>query len=618
VIHPPEELLGATDFRDDKLRDASWLIELVKQTGYVLELLEAAQASLDKGWGRRRDPGLWPLMLLAFSMSDSVDLRPWHDATTPELWRTAGFLGKPPYGTVYDRFVEMEQIWQQIEAAAGRLIQQGKRHDPRVGQDLHIDSTEAETNAAVVHDYANCDACPSWVREQARTKQAAAEAARITANENRAAGIQESPQESRKRRRERNRAIRRRPVGERPARASSEEAKTVRQAENTLPVEEVETVREDQVESLGVSADGVLRFRNRKTGHVYRLADATAGVRAYQTADGDLKKYWPGFLNTKAVCHFVKAPTVVRVYAASRNEHDIYDEMLNASIAQMGGELPEAVVADRGFSHQKVFRRNTELGIASVIDWRAVNASDYRRDHESHDRHGIKRCDHCGGPTKFVRFHTNNGKPRLWVKCAGGVATPGCAKVQTISCSRDWKLLLPLWRTDVIYFELKTSHNAMEAVHGYWRSRYNVAPNCFKMRPKRTGVAWQQLRASAALLVEWMRICYRAGWLGTARVVQRARRAAERRTLGRACRFSELGQEALDGLRASRRATGLSEPYGPQAATLANDETLRLPPSERPGATRRGSELSRRRAQNERRRARARGSGSQPRNRGSG
>jgi hypothetical protein len=365
-------------------------------------------------------------------------------------------------------------------------------------------------------------------------------------------------------------------------------------------------VREDQVESLGVSADGILRFRNRKTGHVYRLADASAGVRAYQTANGDLKKYWPGFFNTKSVCHFVKAPIVVRVYSASLNEHEAYDDMLDASIAQMGGELPEAVVADRGLSHEPVFRRNSKLGIASVIDWRAVNGSDYRRDYETHDRHGVKRCDHCGGPTKFVRFHTNNGKPRLWVKCLRG-ETEACAKVQTISCSKDWKLLLPLWRTDVIYFELKTGHDAMEAVHGYWRSRYNVAPNCFKMRPKRTGLAWQQLRASAALVVEWMRICYRAGWLGTARVVQRMRRAAERRTLGRAYRFSELGQEALDSLLASRRATGLDDPYGAKAT----DETLRLPPSERSGATRRGSELSRRRA-------RSRGSGRQPRNRGSG
>jgi hypothetical protein len=108
-----------------------------------------------------------------------------------------------------------------------------------------------------------------------------------------------------------------------------------------------------------------------------------------------------------------------------------------------------------------------------------------------------------------------------------------------------------------------------------------------------------------------MRICYRAGWLGMARVVQRARAAAERRTLGRAHRFTELGQEALDSLLSSRSASGLDDAYGPQAAALAADETLRLPPSERPGAKRRGSELSRRRA-------RSRGSGHKPRKRSSG
>lgn len=39
-----------------------------------------------------------------------------------------------------------------------------------------------------------------------------------------------------------------------------------------------------------------------------------------------------------------------------------------------------------------------------------------------------------------------------------------------------------------------------------------VAPDCLALRPKRPGIAWQQLRSSAAVLIEWLRVLRRAGW----------------------------------------------------------------------------------------------------------
>jgi len=120
--------------------------------------------------------------------------------------------------------------------------------------------------------------------------------------------------------------------------------------------------------------------------------------------------------------------------------------------------------------------------------------------------------------------------------------------------------------------------------------------------PKRIGIEWQQLRASAALLIEWTRICHREGWLASAWPAQRERRSAGRRAVRRAYRFPELGQEALDSLLARRRASGLNEPYGPEAVAVYGDAANPLPPSERPGAGRVGSVSSRRRrAQNSRR-----------------
>ncbi len=47
--------------------------------------------------------------------------------------------------------------------------------------------------------------------------------------------------------------------------------------------------------------------------------------------------------------------------------------------------------------------------------------------------------------------------PRIWFDCMVG-ATPGCTRTQSISCATDWRLLVPLWRTDSLYHELKESH----------------------------------------------------------------------------------------------------------------------------------------------------------------
>jgi hypothetical protein len=45
------------------------------------------------------------------------------------------------------------------------------------------------------------------------------------------------------------------------------------------------------------------------------------------------------------------------------------------------------------------------------------------------------------------------------------------------------------------------------------RDRYRIDPDCMRLRPKRIGAGWQQLRASAAVVSEWLRVCFRQGWL---------------------------------------------------------------------------------------------------------
>lgn len=92
----------------------------------------------------------------------------------------------------------------------------------------------------------------------------------------------------------------------------------------------------------------------------------------------------------------------------------------------------------------------------------------------------------------------------------------GRPREQRIACS-DYRALLPMWRDDPIYMELK-GDNPKEGPNDYWRDRYrDAAKGNPQSTPKRLGRAWQQLRANAALLVEWIRIAFRKGWLGSAR-----------------------------------------------------------------------------------------------------
>jgi hypothetical protein len=126
-------------------------------------------------------------------------------------------------------------------------------------------------------------------------------------------------------------------------------------------------------------------------------------------------------------------------------------------------------------------------------------------------------------------------------------------------------LLIPLWRTDAIYHELEQSHQNYERVHHHWRDRYLVAGDTLANRPKRRGRGWQELRAQAALVAEWLMIAFREGWLGSAR-----------RNKKSPANMSKVGEKGAKGLKRFRAYAGLRKPYG------ANAEALGLGPLEPP------------------------------------
>jgi hypothetical protein len=177
-----------------------------------------------------------------------------------------------------------------------------------------------------------------------------------------------------------------------------------------------------------------------------------------------------------------------------------------------------------------------------------------------------------GAVTEFVRF-SPSPSPRIWFRCADGT-TANCSGVESIACSHDWKALLPVWRTSETYLSLRNSHSNFERVHFHWRTRYCVAAATHEMRPKRIGLPWQKLRASGALLIEWLRILSRNGWMGSAR-----------RNNSRAKRTE--AQQSVTSLLAPRLRNGLLNPYGPKAVELRARWTPgKRSASDRPGITR--------------------------------
>ncbi len=296
--------------------------------------------------------------------------------------------------------------------------------------------------------------------------------------------------------------------------ASSSPRWTPRPAERELAAHEPARVE--------VVQRGNRRIKRVKVGDCwYRTLDIDAGIRAYMGPRG-ARRFWHGYYSQKTVCHFTGGVVFPGVCSASRQEYDLFEDVYD-NVCRIAGAPPQTAIGDKGYSVASAFRKCTINGTAPVFPWRPGNGNLTRHDHPTHDRHGVPRCKHRGAPTHFVRFSPGSPttpaerrKPRLWVRCLYGT-TPACANDQTISCATDWKLLVPLWRTDALYHELKESHSSYEAIHDWWRDRYKVAADDFGIRPKVRSMGFHRLRANVAALVEWLRICHREGWLGSAR-----------------------------------------------------------------------------------------------------
>lgn len=486
----PSRLTGAIDNSLARWQD---LLDLIEAHPTLWEGLSTSTL-LGKTEGRPRMPGEWAIAFLLFANSAEREMERWYRSTSMDMWVRLGFVQFPSYKAVYKNFVQLEEHPEAFRAVAATLVQIAvEESGGKVGHAVHVDGTEAETNSRLVHDcYGHeLDTCQKRVKT--------------------------------------------------PARATNADARSERHqmAEDVPTDDDLFGATEDS----GADERGL---RVKVNGCWYVLSDVEAGIRAYTKNDGTLKKFWAGYYNLKAVDHYTGGVLAVHVTHASMQEHVGYVD-LYSQIKEQIGATPRAIVADRGFSIEKVFEMHTRDGVASVIPWRKHWHEDARRDYDRYDRHGIPTCKHCGGEGKFIRFKHDAAPsmhPRLWFTCARPVDKQ-CESHQSIQCSVDWRLLLPLWRTSPAYQVLRASHQSYEPAHHRWRERYAVGGDTKADRPKRRGLGVQQLRASASLVIEWLTICHRQGWLpGGAVINNRAEKVLSKHQAASYCARLVASREA--------------------------------------------------------------------------
>jgi hypothetical protein len=559
---PPERLKGATDYsKHDDLRGSLNTVMLAKdEAAWVSDALGVA-CNLEVNHGRKREPGRWELAAIAFVASRHVDLQPWWDESTDQLWQECGFSGRPPYNRVWERLRELgEERSEAFLDAAALVIRRCRDHDPRVMAHVHVDSTEDESHAALVHD---CQPGESCAREEHGDDKG-------------------SPGES-----ARGPALR-------PERAPTARARRQREEWNEEdPDVSEESAREAEPEKVAeVARGGRIVKRVRVGGCWFLTRDTEAGTRAY-TSNGKVTRFWHGYYSGKAVCALTSG-VIPSVDPANKQEYDLFPALMDR-VCAMSGATPETVIGDRGYSVKKCCEYATRRGIAPVFPPRKHKDRQERPDTLTHDRHGVMRCKHCGGETKQKRFavEKGTGTPWLWFKCVAP-ATPDCAGEQRIRCETDWRSLIPLSRLEPLYHELQASHRQYEGVHDYWRDRYRVAADTLAMRPKIVSLNWHRLRANVACLIDWLRIAKLNDWLDPVSPPEqdginpteqdgKHKGGAMTKKLKRGVRTKmDAGVKAAKKLLDRRSEDGLDLPYGPRAAALGLGEET--PPSERSGA----------------------------------
>jgi hypothetical protein len=468
---------GATEFSaDDLLGNAEFTIRALTTAPEVKPIIQAlVNETTVISATKRRDPGSWVLIYIVYILSDHADVAKFVRKSSGELWRQCGFKEKigrpegrecvPDYNTVDLRFRELQQqVFVDAVARAGdALIALARKFEPRIGQAVHIDATHYSSPSRLHHCCTDEAACDAATRASGR-------------------------------------------VPETMARPDDDTIRKARHAEHAVDEDAEEASEQPAGTPEKTWIDPNTGWRHFMiNGHEWCCEDVDASAKSYKNGTA-----WIGGLKMAAHDALTGGTIVDRSFTAREHEYKHYPALMRRVRDVLDGEYPEIVSGDKGLALRRTYRFNTIRGIESVFPFRRRSRSEtdrVERRCDLYDEHGVPRCKFCGGPGEqhgsgLGLTKTSGLYDRIRFRCRLGL-TPDClTTLQSVQCSHDWSMLVPLSRLTERYQAMHQAQKNREGTWHYGRERWVVAGIDLTGRLKSKGGGVHKLRNALARLIE--------------------------------------------------------------------------------------------------------------------
>lgn len=494
----PWTVSGATRFAQVRRNVQYPEIKAILQHPEIFQAFLDA-TNVDRGWGRPRIPGMWMIVFIDFIASGRAHVAKWYE-TAWGIFRLAGFGDRRPcLATVEARFRELEMFDESVLDLIATLVRTASdRTDGHVGRDIHVDATEVQMNTRWLHD---CDpgtcehvhGLPMRVLSIRQTRQ-------LRWDELDEEDVQDDGAQPTD-------------LPDTVADGFDADVFIVEDGPDDLP---------DDTEQQ--AADAQTRPRDRWTRddsrgypryfdgrHWCRASDPDARPRRHQGKDGQPDKLWVGGICHKAVDGYTRATLAMVITAADKQEPDVYPDLLD-KVMRTTGRAPRAMTGDRGLAFDAVAKLNTQNNIATVLPLRLHTRCG---EEAEFDQKGQPRCQSCQTRMRRVRY-TPPGEhrgARVMFQCPNHETNAGCAGERAIRCETAPLHLLPIPTDHQTYVALHRAHFDKEVAHHLARQRFCVGSNALPHRTMAKGLQVLQFRANVAVLVEWLRVHIRMGWI---------------------------------------------------------------------------------------------------------
>lgn len=533
-------LKGAADFAGRRgLETTANLIYELRAQGIADELIarfELRRESRSRGpGGKRRRPGSFELLYLAMVEEDRVSVEKFWDKLSYDILQACGFDGwVPSLSMIEDRFAQLEEGIDIFESTAQLLVRGAVASEPRITDVVSVDATGWQSPLPL-HDACTDGRACEKAREDLKGDR------RSDPLNDIAQGHLDEADD--------------------PHWGEAEYEPSGRTRRPYLHVVQAD----GRPKCYGVYDLG---------GHVQRSSDWSSGIRYY----AKIHKLWFGGYLLVAISALVGEPIAIGAGPADVNEFDFFPALL-ASVRAAFGRYPRVMSFDRHYFLRPLFRICTEHSIAPVGPERVITG---KPDHQAwrtpwFDEDGVPRCPYCGGVGNQsgpgLGLRPTRGGPVILARCLD-LADGRCGKEFSVPCSLEWLKLIGLSQLNPLYWAVSERHQTYERGFRHLRQRFSMAGKDLSTCLYRPGVYAQLLRAQAALLILWLKLSLRNGWLTPLTVEidvnanrpERLSAVQDRRSL--AITAPGPGAARLRALRERRERDGLHLPYGDAYAAL--------------------------------------------------